>query len=65
MFTATVARFFVEFTQRIPNADGEPFSDFNTRTIDDLHEAVDRSKAAWGNLTPSGVLPTASGCPKW
>ena len=53
MFTATLGRFFVEFAQRIPNADGEPFSGFNTRIIDDLYEALDRSEEDWATLTPA------------
>lgn len=40
-FTAPVDGFFIEFVQRIPNAQGEPYSGFDPDIIDDLYEALD------------------------
>lgn len=46
LFTAPNPRgFFVEFAQRKPNADGEPYGGFDPDIIDDLYEALDRSLA--------------------
>ena len=52
LFTATERHFFVEFAQRIPGADGEPFGGFNTTIIDDLYAALDASESYWSALTP-------------
>ena len=47
MFTATESHFFVEFAQRIPSEDGEPFGGFHIETIDDLYAALDRAETDW------------------
>ena len=40
-FTAPVDGFFIEFVQRIANAQGEPYSGFDPDIIDDLYQALD------------------------
>lgn len=41
-FSRPVDGFFIEFAQRIPNAQGQPFGGFHPETIEDLYEALDR-----------------------
>lgn len=44
MFTQPTAQgFFVEFAQRKPSADGQPYGGFDPDIIDDLYQALDRS----------------------
>ena len=40
-FTAPVDGFFIEFVQRIPNAQGQSYSGFDPDIIDDLYQALD------------------------
>lgn len=40
-FTKPIDGFFVEFVQRLPSADGVPYSGFDPTTIDDLYTALD------------------------